>query len=184
MFDPRPGGDEVITLPAVHVPEFASGFAQLHEQIGTVMGDPIEDEHPVEDADAVQRTTTGLAVYRHGETPSFTDGWRTYRLSTPVPLVQASAPAASPQQTTGPPNSVWTRLAACESGGNWATNTGNHYYGGLQEDLTFWRNYGGMAYASRPDLAPASAQIAVAIRGQAVQGFAAWPACSRRLGLR
>ena len=26
----------------------------------------------------------------------------------------------------------WDAVAACESGGNWAINTGNGYYGGLQ----------------------------------------------------
>jgi hypothetical protein len=80
--------------------------------------------------------------------------------------------------------SVWTMLAGCESTGNWRANTGNGYYGGLQMDMTFWRSHGGLAYAPRPDLASVSAQVAVAIRGQAVQGWGAWPVCSRRLGLR
>lgn len=79
---------------------------------------------------------------------------------------------------------IWDALAQCESSGRWHVNTGNGYYGGLQEDMTFWRRYGGMAYASRPDLASPSAQISVAQRGQAVQGWAAWPRCSLRLGLR
>jgi hypothetical protein len=50
--------------------------------------------------------------------------------------------------------------------------------------MAFWRAYGGLAYAPRPDLATRSQQIAVAERGLAAQGFGAWPACSRRLGLR
>ena len=83
-----------------------------------------------------------------------------------------------------PISSVWAGLAQCESSGNWRANTGNSYYGGLQEDMSFWRRYGGMAYAPRPDLASPAAQVAVAERGLAVQGFGAWPACSRRLGLR
>lgn len=91
---------------------------------------------------------------------------------------------AEPEPTLEPIPSVWLRLAQCESTGNWGINTGNGYYGGLQEDLSFWRNHGGLAYASRPDLASPAAQIAVAERGLAVQGWGAWPACSRRLGLR
>jgi hypothetical protein len=79
---------------------------------------------------------------------------------------------------------VWDRLAQCESTGRWNANTGNGYYGGLQEDMTFWRNHGGLAYAARPDLASRATQIAVAQRGQAVQGWGAWPVCSRRVGLR
>jgi uncharacterized protein YabE (DUF348 family) len=43
-------------------------------------------------------------------------------------------------------NTVWDRLAQCESGGNWAINTGNGYYGGLQFSLGTWRSYGGPGY--------------------------------------
>ena len=79
---------------------------------------------------------------------------------------------------------VWDLLAGCESTGRWAANTGNGYFGGLQQDMTFWRNHGGLKYASRPDLAAKWQQIEVAERGLRVQGFGAWPVCSGRLGLR
>jgi len=79
---------------------------------------------------------------------------------------------------------VWDRLAQCESTGRWHANTGNGYMGGVQMDMTFWRNYGGLAYASRPDLASREQQIVVAERGQAKQGWGAWPRCSVILGLR
>jgi hypothetical protein len=92
---------------------------------------------------------------------------------------------AVPDLTAAPaPSSVWDRLANCESGGDWHAATGNGYYGGLQEDLVFWRRHGGPRYASRPDLASRAAQIAVAEQGLSIQGWSAWPACSRRLGLR
>jgi hypothetical protein len=94
------------------------------------------------------------------------------------------SPAPPPPAYPVPIPSVWTALAACESSGRWSISTGNGYYGGPQEDLVFWRRYGGLAYAARPDLASPSAQIAVAQRGQASQGWAAWPRCSRLLGLR
>lgn len=81
-------------------------------------------------------------------------------------------------------SSVWDRLAVCESTSNWRANTGNGYYGGVQQDMVFWRSYGGMAYAPRPDLATRAQQILIAERGLARQGWEAWPACSRRLGLR
>jgi hypothetical protein len=75
----------------------------------------------------------------------------------------------------------WTAVAECESSGDWHINTGNGYYGGLQEDMTFWRNYGGPAFAPRPDLATEAEQITVAERGLAVQGRGAWPICGRYL---
>jgi LysM repeat protein len=79
--------------------------------------------------------------------------------------------------------SVWDRVAACESGGNWHINTGNGYYGGLQFSSSTWLSYGGGAYASRADLASKSQQIAIAQRTLASQGPGAWPVCSVRAGL-
>ncbi|NYJ75233.1 transglycosylase family protein [Allobranchiibius huperziae] len=79
--------------------------------------------------------------------------------------------------------SVWDRVAACESGGNWAINTGNGFYGGLQFTQQTWAGYGGTAYAARADLASRSAQIAVAQKVLASQGAGAWPVCSKKAGL-
>lgn len=76
----------------------------------------------------------------------------------------------------------WNALAECESGGNWATNTGNGYYGGLQFSASTWLAYGGGQYASRADLATPEQQIAVAQRVLASQGAGAWPACTRKTG--
>jgi hypothetical protein len=80
--------------------------------------------------------------------------------------------------------STWDRLAICESSGNWSTNTGNGYYGGLQFGGPTWRAYGGTEYARRADLATRAEQIAIAEKVLEGQGWGAWPACSRRLGLR
>lgn len=83
-----------------------------------------------------------------------------------------------------PGGAVWDRLAQCESSGRWNLNSGNGYFGGLQFWPSTWRAYGGLAYAPRADLATREQQIAVAVRTQAAQGWGAWPACSRKLGLR
>jgi hypothetical protein len=106
-------------------------------------------------------------------------------VETPDVVIEVAVPPPVPVPAPKPAVSgVWDRLAQCESRGIWSINTGNGYYGGLQEDMTFWRNHGGLKYASRPDLASREAQIAVAVTGQAVQGWGAWPTCSRILGLR
>ena len=61
-------------------------------------------------------------------------------LRKPVPaLVRVGTASVATYGGSG----VWDRLAECESGGNWATNTGNGYYGGLQFSLGTWRAYGG-----------------------------------------
>jgi uncharacterized protein YabE (DUF348 family) len=70
---------------------------------------------------------------------------------------------------------IWDRIASCESGGNWAANTGNGYYGGLQFNLGTWQSYGG---SGRPDQQSREAQIAVAERVAAAEGgYGAWPVC-------
>ncbi len=78
-------------------------------------------------------------------------------------------------------STVWDRLAQCESGGNWAINTGNGYYGGLQFSLGTWRAYGGTGY---PHQHSRATQIAVATKlRNARGGYGAWPGCAARLGL-
>ncbi|GAB3871677.1 transglycosylase family protein [Terrabacter terrigena] len=78
---------------------------------------------------------------------------------------------------------VWDRVAACESSGNWSINTGNGFYGGLQFVQSTWVGYGGRAFAPRADLATKAEQIAIAQRVLASQGPGAWPVCSKRAGL-
>src|SRR5206468_5089574 len=75
----------------------------------------------------------------------------------------------------------WSGVAQCESGGNWAINTGNGFYGGLQFTNGTWAGYGGTAYAPRADLATPAQQVAVAEKVLAGQGIGAWPVCGKRL---
>ncbi len=78
-------------------------------------------------------------------------------------------------------STVWDALAQCESGGNWAINTGNGYYGGLQFNLGTWQSYGGTGLPSQNSR---ETQIAVATRlRDASGGYGAWPGCASSLGL-
>jgi len=78
-------------------------------------------------------------------------------------------------------NTVWDRLAQCESGGNWAINTGNGYYGGLQFSLGTWRAYGGTGLPSQ-HTREYQIMIATKLRN-ASGGYGAWPGCAAKLGL-
>jgi hypothetical protein len=100
---------------------------------------------------------------------------------TPAKVVKAAAPAPSPAVANG---SVWDRLAQCEASGNWATNTGNGFSGGLQFVNSTWTGFGGGAFAPQAWQASREQQIVVAERVLASSGWGAWPACSRELGLR
>jgi len=93
-----------------------------------------------------------------------------------APLVMASPAQAASYRT-------WDRIAACESGGNWSINTGNGFYGGLQFTRQTWLGFGGGRFASRADHASRSEQIQIAEKVLDAQGWGAWPACTRKLGL-
>ncbi len=91
---------------------------------------------------------------------------------------QASAPAVSNAST-------WDAIAQCEATGNWAINTGNGFYGGLQFTQSTWEAFGGGQYAARADLASREQQIAIGEKVRAGQGWGgAWPSCTSKLGLR
>ena len=98
-------------------------------------------------------------------------------------LQQRSQPATRPAPSVGG-GTVWDRLAECESGQNWSYNGGSGYDGGLQFLPATWRAYGGQEYAEYAWQASREAQIDIAERVLDDVGWGAWPACSRRLGLR
>jgi hypothetical protein len=62
--------------------EFVLGFANLKEQLGDAMGEPLECEHTnPENGDSLQATSTGLAVFhQQSGLLMFTDGWRTWAM--------------------------------------------------------------------------------------------------------
>ena len=90
----------------------------------------------------------------------------------------AGAPLGLAVGTANAQGMDWDALAQCEASGNWAANTGNGYYGGLQFNLGTWASYGG---SGRPDQNSREQQIAVAERvRQAEGGYGAWPVCGSR----
>ena len=103
-----------------------------------------------------------------------------------APAASAQSPSSLPVATSYPSYSGgsysgggvnWNAIAACESGGNWGTSTGNGYYGGLQFSEGTWLANGGGQYASTAAGASRSQQIAVAQRVLGSQGIGAWPVC-------
>ncbi len=88
-----------------------------------------------------------------------------------------ATPLAFSSATASADGMNWDAVAACESGGNWAINTGNGYYGGLQFSLGTWRANGGNG---SPHNASREEQIRVAENVLRSQGRGAWPVCGRR----
>jgi hypothetical protein len=89
--------------------------------------------------------------------------------------VQSTAPVI--KASSGMPSGV-EKLKNCESGGDYAKNTGNGYYGAYQYDISTWGGFGGYA---RPDLAPPSIQDAKFLQTYNARGKSPWPSCGRFL---
>jgi hypothetical protein len=148
---------------------------------------------PVADAPALG-VDRGALTGRNGATTPMAEAPSAAEALTPG---AAESPAAVPMEATlvvvampAPAravtyagSSVWDDLARCESGGNWAINTGNGYYGGLQFGYETWHTYGGGEFAEYPHEATREEQIVVAERLRDVRGYAPWPSCRAKLGL-
>ena len=93
-----------------------------------------------------------------------------------IPLLGAVSASAADGTT-------WDKVANCETGGSWSQNNGTGFYGGLQLSQDDWEQYGGLDYASRPDLASRNQQIAVAEKVLDDQGVGAFHTCGLTTGL-
>ena len=79
---------------------------------------------------------------------------------------------------------TWRRLAQCESGGDWQDRHGP-YEGGVHFHHKTWDNYRRADMPTSADRAHVFAQVWVAERVLAAEGWAhAWPTCSRKIGMR
>ena len=74
-------------------------------------------------------------------------------------------------------DTVWDKIAQCESGGNWSINTGNGYYGGLQFSAATWRSVGGPGL---PHQQSREVQIKYAKILQARSGWGQWGCAGAR----
>lgn len=95
----------------------------------------------------------------------------------------ASSPtvlAGSTSLSGGTLSSDLSALRQCESSGNYATDTGNGFYGAYQFNLATWQSLG---YAGYPSQAAPATQDAAAAALEQQRGWEPWPACSAVLGL-
>ncbi len=99
---------------------------------------------------------------------------------TPPPAPPTPAPATTAPAPAAPAGGVWAELRNCESGGNYADNTGNGYYGAYQFSEGTWQSLG---FSGLPSDAPPAVQDQAAQELQAQSGWGQWPSCSEQLGL-
>lgn len=78
----------------------------------------------------------------------------------------------------------WLAIGSCESGLRWDYNGGSGFDGALQFHPGTWSAYRLPGYPSFAYQASPFQQLVVGELVLARQGWGAWPACSRKLGLR
>lgn len=94
----------------------------------------------------------------------------------------AHKPVIHAVTTTAAHGHNWDAVSTCESSNNWADNTGNGFYGGIQFMESTWIANGGRDFADRPDHASREAQITVAERVLIRSRWQTqWPICGRHL---
>ena len=100
-------------------------------------------------------------------------------MATAITGALAVVPMALSTGTAHADSVNWDAIAQCESGGNWAINTGNGAYGGLQFKQATWNANGGMG---SPATASRDEQVRVAENVLRTQGLGAWPKCGAQGG--
>ena len=133
----------------------------------------------------------GRNICRHGVQSKFNTDWdkpasvrqkakylRALRaMNTSLPMMYAGSPRVAPAGTATPrAGGHLAAIRACESGGNYATNTGNGFYGAYQFDMQTWASVGG---SGNPAAASPAEQDKRAAMLYARRGAAPWPVCGR-----
>ena len=139
------------------------------------------DTEVVEEGSDGVRSVTYRIVLKNGETVSRKVLEQNVIEEAETRVVKVGTKEEAPAANFAGGSTVWDQLAQCESGGNWAINTGNGYYGGLQFNLQTWQAYGGSGLPSENSR---ETQIAIATKVRdANGGYGSWPHCSQQLGL-
>jgi Transglycosylase-like domain len=93
----------------------------------------------------------------------------------------AAQQAAAQQAEKASRDSIWDRIAACETQGNWSMR-GPSYSGGVGFANSTWSSFGGTEFAPNAGEATREQQIIVAERVRSRVGMGAW-GCAKRLGV-
>ncbi len=114
--------------------------------------------------------------------PVSTDGWKRRTIRSAVRAVTVAGVLAGavalPSPASAASENPLPQLRACESGGDYTTNTGNGYYGAYQFDLPTWQ---GLGYRGLPSGASPAVQDLAVRQLYAQRGWQPWPVCGRGL---
>jgi peptidoglycan hydrolase-like protein with peptidoglycan-binding domain len=153
---------------------------------GTLRAFQVEKQIPV---DGIGGPSTWKALWDSPVTPGsagaapideFKATVKAAPVATTKPIASTKPAAVKVVYAANTLGGVWACIRQHESGGNYATNTGNGYYGAYQFALSTWRALGG---AGLPSSASPAVQDAMAQKLQAQSGWGQWPVTSRMCGV-
>lgn len=179
-----PGGGERITDGAtIEINRTGTSTENVHQSVDPPVEEIVDNSMLKGERKVEQQGSPGKKIVFYRVTTK--NGEETGREKIDEKIVEQPEPKVVRVGGKEPPNSaVWDKLAQCESGGDWHTNSGNGYYGGIQFDKSTWVAYGGDQYAAYPHKATREQQIAVATKVRDARGgYGAWPSCASQLGL-
>jgi hypothetical protein len=153
---------EMLSIHSDATTDAADEYERLSEEAEEQLGDLAN--RGAENEAAIAQTRSDLELYPEA-----------IRIAE-AKLFQAKAEEAAARR--GATAEGWAALRACESGGNYSTNTGNGFYGAYQFDLQTWGSVGGTGL---PSDAPPEEQDARAAALYAQRGSQPWPVCGRFL---
>lgn len=176
-----------VTLPAT-----ALAAAMLPELPTTPSTEPPAAPTTTTSAPPPTTTTTEPPAAPQPEPAPTTTTTEAPTTTTEAPTTTTEAPTttAAPEKAPEPSEPTmgggWAQLRQCESGGNYAINTGNGYFGAYQFNQSTWD--GAVARAGYPEWvgerassAPAHVQDAAALQLYSERGAQPWPQCGRFL---
>ena len=148
-------------------------LAQVNGQLLTLARQAAQAAMRQAEAQSAARAAAARAVAAHVPAPS-------QGLPVNGGLVAVVSAATSPPASHVTSGGPWLALRECESGDNYAENSGNGYFGAYQFSQATWTDLG---YPGRPDLEPPAMQDQAAQKLQAEGGWGQWPTCAAALGL-
>lgn len=148
----------------------------LATQVDTRLAEHREARAEALDAAFVERTNERFEAQQAAE--------RAARDAAFVALVDDRYAAQQDAVRAANRGALWDRVAECESNQRWSYNGSSGFDGGLQFHPGTWSAYKPADYPAYAYQATREQQILVAEDVLASQGWRAWPACSKKLGLR
>jgi uncharacterized protein YabE (DUF348 family) len=167
----KPGGDAFVApddkLRVVRIEKVEKTETVKIEHETTIKDDPdalVGETEVITDGKNGENREQVTLVYADGKLRE-----RIVRATEPVSKPVTEVVSRGTSRTA--PDSVWDKIAKCESGGNWKINTGNGYYGGLQFSAATWKSVGGPGL---PHQNSREVQIKYAKILQARSGWGQW----------